>query len=79
MKLSFFGKLLGIAQILFAVWYFNWQSWNQILVSVLLFLGGVITFLADSQSKPVIKLKNSLQVISGVAIVIFLIKLLFVG
>lgn len=79
MKLNILGILLAVIQILFAVWYFDWQSWNQILVSVLLFLSGIITLLADQQSIFLLKLKNRLQIVSGIIIVIILIKLIFIG
>lgn len=78
MNLSILGHLLGTALILIAIWYFDWQNWNYILVSVLLFLSGIITLLSNNQSKSLIKLKNFFQVIGGVITLILLIKLIFI-
>lgn len=79
MKLNILGILLGSIQILLAIWYFDWQSWNQILVSNLLFLSGIITLLADKQSVFLTRLKKCLQVIAGVFVVVLIIKVIFVG
>jgi len=79
MKLNILGKLLAAIQILIAIWYFDWQSWNQIFISILLFLSGIIGFLIDTQSKFLEKLKKCLQVIAGMVVVIILIKLIFIG
>jgi hypothetical protein len=73
------GKLLGIVQILLAVWYFNWHDWTQIIVSTLLMLNGTLSFLTDTQSKFLASSKKFIQIIA-VAIVSFLfIKLFFAG
>ena len=79
MKSNILGKLLAVIQILLAIWYFDWQNWNQIFISTLLFLSGVIGFLIDAQSKFLTKVKKLLQIIAGVIVVILLVKLLFVG
>ncbi|MDQ3180267.1 MAG: hypothetical protein M3Q33_07080 [Acidobacteriota bacterium] len=79
MKLNILGKLLAVIQILIAIWYFDWQSWNQIFISILLFLSGIISLLVDKQSVFLAKLKKCLQVIAGIVVVIILVKLIFIG
>lgn len=69
------GKLLGIIQILLAVWYFDWHNRTQIIVSVLLALNGTLSFLTNTQSKFLTKLKKFIQIVAVTIAVILLIKL----
>jgi hypothetical protein len=62
-----------------ALWYFNPHNWTQIIVSVLLFLNGTLSFFTDTQSKFVIKLKGLLQIIAVSLAVILLIKTFSAG
>jgi hypothetical protein len=73
------GRLLGIIQILVALWYFDWHSWNQFFVSILLFLGGIYGLLTETQSKFLIKIRKVIFIVVLPIVVVFLIKLLFVG
>lgn len=79
MKSNILGKLLAVIQILIAIWYFDWQSWSQIFISILLFLSGIVNLLVDKQSVFLVKLKKRLQVIAGIFVVIIFIKLIFFG
>ena len=79
MNLKILGILLGIIEILAAIWYFDWQSCNHIIISILLFLGGINSFLPNPQSKFLVKIKKLIQIIVYVLIIFFLVKLLFVG
>ena len=73
------GKLLGIIQILLAVWYFDWHNWTQIIISVLLVLNGTLSFLTDTQSKFLTKSKKFIQIVALTIVVILLIKLYLTG
>ena len=79
MNLKHLGILLGIIEILVAIWYFDWHSWNHIFVSLLLFLGGINSFLTDTQSMFLKKIKSLIQIFCLTIVILFLIKLLFVG
>ena len=70
---------MAAIQILIAIWYFDRLNGNQIFVSVLLFMSGIIGFLVGTQSKFLIKLKERLQIIAGIIVVVLLVKLIFVG
>ena len=79
MKLTILGKLLAVLQILVAIWYFDWNSWNHVIVSFLLFISGVVTLIAGSRSRRLMGIKHALQIVGLVTVVFLLIKLLFVG
>ncbi len=79
MNLKILGIILGVVQILLAIWYFDWNSWNQILVSALLFLGAINVFLTNPQSKFSIQVIRLTQIIAVTIVFILLLKLLFVG
>lgn len=76
MKSNHIKVFLGITQIIISVWYFYQNTRNSILIATLLFLSGLITLIADKKSAFLVKLKNSLQIIAGVVVVILLIKLI---
>lgn len=78
-KLSMLGKVLGGLQVLIAVFVLDLSSWNGILVSVLLFLGGVLLLTADVTSTV---FRNARQILSYITILIaftLIIKLFAVG
>jgi hypothetical protein len=78
MKLNI-GKLLGIIQILLAVWYFEWHNGTRIIVSILLILNGTLSFLTDTQSKFLTKSKKFIQIAALTIVVMLTIKLFFIG
>jgi hypothetical protein len=78
MNLKILGILLSIIQILVGIWYFDWHSWNHIIVSVLLFLGGSVGFLTDAKSKFLMKVKRFIQIFGLMILILYLIKLFFV-
>ncbi len=79
MKLKILGVLLGVIQILLSFWYFDWNSWNQIIISILLFLGGINVFLSNPQSKLLIQIKRVIRTIIFVMVILLFIRILFVG
>ncbi len=79
MNLKILGLLLGIIQILVAIWYFDWNSWNSIIVSILLFLSGIAGFLVDTQSRLLLKIKELIYIIGLSLVFILLIRILFIG
>jgi hypothetical protein len=79
MNLTILGILLAVIQILLAIWYFDWNSWDHIIVSILLFLGGIIGFLVNTQSKFLMKIKKLIHIIGFALVIFLLIKLLFIG
>jgi len=79
MNLKKLGTLLAIIQILLAIWYFDWDSWNYIIVSILLFIGGTCGILTEIKSGFLIRIKELLQIIGVTIVILFLIKLIFVG
>jgi len=79
MKQGILGKILGIILILIAIWYFDWNKWNPIIVSTVLFLSGLNSLFRDSESDFLRKLSRILLYV-GLFIAIFLIfKVLLVG
>ena len=79
MNLKHLGILLGVIEILVAIWYFDLHSWNQIFVSIALFIGGILSFLPNPQSNFLIKIKKLIHIMVFMLFIIFFIKLLFVG
>lgn len=79
MNLKILGILLGIIQLLLAIWYFNWNSWNHIIVSILLFLGAMNVFLGNPQSRFLIQTKRLIHIVVLAIVTLLVIKLLFVG
>lgn len=78
-KLAIVGKVLGVLQILIAVFYLDLNDWNQIVVSALLFLGGVLMLTADVKSEFIRKFRGVLSYLTIVFAIAFIIKLLTVG
>ena len=73
------GKVLGVVQLLVAVFILDPNSWNGIAVSAVLFLGGVLTLTADTSSISLQKVRSVLSWIAILISVTFIIKLLTVG
>ena len=44
------GYVLGAFQILLAFVYFDSRNWNQVVIAILLFVGGVIALTVDMSS-----------------------------
>lgn len=78
-KLSMLGKILGVLQILVAVLFLDLNSRNGIMVSVMLFLGGVLMLTADVNSPFLRKARSVLSYITILIAVGFILKLLTVG
>lgn len=78
-KLSIVGKILGMLQILVAVLFLDLNSRNGIMVSVLLFLGGVLMLSADVSSPFLGKARSLLSYITILIAVMFILKVLTIG
>ena len=78
MNLKVIGILLGVIQILVAIWYFDWHNWTYIFVSTLLFLSAINGFLTDSKSDLQIKIKKFIRAIGFTVVIILFIRLIFV-
>jgi hypothetical protein len=74
-KLSLLGKILGVLQMVIAVFVLDMNSWNGILVSVLLFLGGVLLLTADVTSTVFQSARRVLSYITILIAVALIIKL----
>jgi hypothetical protein len=72
-------KVLGVVQIVIALFYVDRNDPNQVIVSVLLFLGGVLMLMFGSE-KPFLRKAHTVLVrivlLAGIA---FIFKLLFFG
>lgn len=79
MNLKILGILLGLFLILVAIWDFDWNNWNKIIVSTLLFLSGLSNVLTDAESKVLQKWRSFLLYVIGFIIILFIFKILFVG
>lgn len=79
MKLDILGKLLGIFQILVAIWYFDWNNWTQISVSTVLFLSGISILSRDAKSEPIRKTGRFLLWVGFIVAIFLIFKVLFVG
>jgi uncharacterized membrane protein len=71
--------VLGIVQILIALFYFDWSSTNQIFVSILLFLSGTSLLLSIAESVSIKKASRFLLIAAGALGVLLLFKVLLVG
>ncbi len=79
MNLKILGGLLGVFLILVSVWSFDWNNWNKIIVSILLFLSGLITLSTNMQSEFLQKTRSFLLYICGIAAIFLVFKLLILG
>lgn len=79
MILKILGILLGISVIVIAIWTFDWNSWNQIIISALLFLSGLVTLLTNAESKFLQKLRSFSLYIAGIIAIFLILKIVFVG
>ncbi len=71
--------VLGVVQILIALFYFDWSSTNQIFVSILLFLSGISLLLSLAESVAIKKASRYLLFAAGALAVLLLLKVLLVG
>jgi hypothetical protein len=49
-RMKLLNRLFGATQIVVALFYFDFGDTNKLIVSVLLFVGGVLCFLLNSES-----------------------------
>jgi hypothetical protein len=78
-KLSMLGRILGVIQILVAIFVLDMKSWNQIIVSLLLFLGGTLMLTAGVDSPAIRKVRGVLSLVAVAISVALIIKILTVG
>lgn len=79
MNLKILGILLGLFLISVAIWDFDWNNWNKIIVSTLLFLSGLSNILTAAESKTLQTWRSFLLYAIGFIIILFIFKILFVG
>jgi hypothetical protein len=73
------GKVIAIIDLLVAVYVFDWNDWNKIIISILLLLSGIGLFLQDSERKSYKELSTTLFGIAFIIAVLFLLKLIILG
>jgi hypothetical protein len=78
-KLGMLGRILGVIQILVAIFVLDVKSWNQIIVSVLLFLGGTLMLTAEIDSTTIRRVRGVLSFVAVAISVALIIKILTVG
>jgi hypothetical protein len=78
MNLRYLGYLLGLLQIIVAIWIFDLSNWNKIIIAILLFLGGVNSFLENPQSQYLVKIKWLIYIMIFIAMVIFVFRMILV-
>jgi hypothetical protein len=78
-KLGMIGRILGVIQILVAIFVLDMKSWNQIIVSVLLFLGGTLMLTAEIDSTTIRRVRGVLSFVAVAISVALIIKILTVG
>jgi hypothetical protein len=66
-------------QIVIAIWYFDWNSTTQMIISAVLLLSGVSVLLIDAKSKPLQKTGSYLLYIGTVIALFLLFKSIFIG
>jgi hypothetical protein len=71
--------VLGVVQILFALFYFDRSSTNQIFVSILLLLSGTSLLLSLAESASIKKASRYLLFAAGALAVLLLLKVVIVG
>jgi hypothetical protein len=78
-KTGLFGKVLGMLQILVSIFVLDLNSWNQIIVSVLLFLGGLLMLTMDADSKFIRGARSFISYAAILISVALIIKVLATG
>jgi hypothetical protein len=73
------GVLIAVFNMIVAVWYFDWNSRTQIIISAALFLSGISLLLTDAVSEPRQKAGSYLLYLGGILAVLLLFKKLFIG
>ncbi|HLM02719.1 MAG TPA: hypothetical protein VK400_16825 [Pyrinomonadaceae bacterium] len=73
------GVLIAMFQIVIAIWYFDWNSTSQMIISTALFLSGLSVLLIDAESKPMQKAGSYLLYIGGIIGFLLIFKSLFIG
>ncbi|HUR98223.1 MAG TPA: hypothetical protein VMZ26_09190 [Pyrinomonadaceae bacterium] len=73
------GKILGVLQIIVAIFVFDTGQWNEMIVSALLFLGGVLTLTTDMNATFIQKCRSILSYVAILLAVVLVIMRLTVG
>ncbi|HKP71145.1 MAG TPA: hypothetical protein VJV05_17795 [Pyrinomonadaceae bacterium] len=76
-KIGVIGKLLAVFQILVAIVYFDWNSWNQIAASVLLLVGALLLLGTGTTSSFFRKLLRVISYLAVLLSLVLVIKVLF--
>ncbi len=76
MNLKIIGIALAVVQILIAVWYFDWHSTNQMLLSGALGLSGASNLLLETESEKLKSTRRFLRNAALVCAVVLLLKML---
>lgn len=71
--------MIAMFQIVIAIWYFDWNSTSQMIISTALFLSGLSVLLIDAESKPMQKAGSYLLYIGGIIGFLLIFKSLFIG
>ena len=79
MNQTFVVLILGVVQLILAVWYFDTSSSNQVIVSVLLFLSGASLLLQLSESYPLRRSARYMRLGAAALAVLLILKILLVG
>lgn len=72
------GVLIAGFQIVIAIWYFDWSSTTQMIISTVLFLSGLSILLIDAESKLKQKAGSYLLYIGGVIALFLIFKSLLI-
>jgi hypothetical protein len=78
-KMGTLGKILGVLQIVIAVYNFDSTNTNQIAVSILLFFGAWTLIFFDTESKRLSTINRTITRVMFVAAVAFILKILIFG
>lgn len=73
------GKILGVLQVIVAIFVFDADQWNEMIVSALLFLGGVLTLTTDMNATFIQKCRSILSYVAILLAVVLVIMRLTVG
>ncbi len=71
------GTTLGIVLVLVAIWNFDIGDSDRLFVSALLFIGGVLTLLADTRSASLRKMHDWLLYLGIAVLIFYTLKLIF--
>ena len=77
--MNLIGKIIAVVTIIIAIYTFDWHTFNQIVIPILLMMSATLILLKDKRTPFARKLNDFLVKAGVVLAVILILKMIFIG